>query len=319
MGKKESLLKSMGGAMAEVFSGSAQATQQTDGGTGHLSIVANAGKLAGRANSRTFGTMELDRIIPDPTQPREHFDQEAMEELIGSVKAKGVLSPLKVRWSEEHDRWIIIYGERRYRAAKEAGLAVVPCIFVEGDVSEADRLEEQIIENKIRQNLTAVEEGQACQRLMNLNGWTGKDLAEKLHLSPSSVSRVLAIIEELPKDVQQKVAEGKISPTAAYEITKLDSEDEKREVAAKVEAEGLSREDTVKVVREQKRRKPTSKQPAQRTKKVTGPTEEVFKTKAGVKVVLTAKKRVSDATLLEALTYAEEQIRQRITKEKEAA
>ena len=86
----------------------------------------------GRTRDRLAGHMEIDRIIPDPDQPRKFFSEESLEQLAASLKKTGQLQPIRVRWSEEHAKWVIISGERRYRAALLAGLKTVSCSFSTG-------------------------------------------------------------------------------------------------------------------------------------------------------------------------------------------
>jgi len=97
---------------------------------------------------------------------------------------KGQLAPIRVRWSDELGKWVIIAGERRWRATKLAGLPTIECYFHAGELSRAETLEQQLIENLLREDLKPIEEAKAFQSLMNLNGWNGKQVAQTLHVPP---------------------------------------------------------------------------------------------------------------------------------------
>ena len=114
-----------------------------------LSPVAMAKDIGRRAN-RSFGRIEIDRVQPDPDQPRVEFSAEALQNLTDSIREKGQLAPIRVRWSDERNTWLIISGERRWRACKQAGLKMIDCNFQEQALSETQILEEQRIENLLR-------------------------------------------------------------------------------------------------------------------------------------------------------------------------
>ena len=104
-------------------------------------------RLRGLVKSRNAAEIALDRIVPDPDQPREAFDEESIDRLAGSLRTRGVLQPLRVRWSEEQSRYVLIAGERRWRAAARAGLSAVPCVIHETAVDHHELLALQLIEN----------------------------------------------------------------------------------------------------------------------------------------------------------------------------
>lgn len=187
-----------------------------------LSPVANA-KDVGRRALRTFGTLTVDSIMADPSQPRQHFDEEELQRLANSLKEKGQMHPIHVRWVEEHQKWIIISGERRFRASKLAGIETVQCKFVEGTQSDAEILEQQLIENLMREDLTPLEEAKGFDQLRKLTGWTNKQVAESLRVPESKLTRRLALLK-LPLAIQQEVEAGRLAARAAYEISKLGDE-----------------------------------------------------------------------------------------------
>jgi len=168
---------------------------------------------AGRSRMMNAAKIELDRIVADP-QHRETFDPAGLEKLAASMKQQGQLQPCRVRWDEGRGKYVIIAGERRFRAAEIAELPHLECVIVEGDISESDMLREQIIENAIREDLLPCEQARAYMALMTSEGWQGKQLADEIHVDPATVSRALKLLELSPED-QQRVDAGELSPTAA--------------------------------------------------------------------------------------------------------
>ena len=191
-----------------------------------LSPVPNA-KDVGRRALRNFGTLAIESVIPDPAQPRTEFDEEQIAQLAKSIKEKGQLHPIHVRWSESHEKWIIISGERRYRATKVAGLPSINCQFQEQELSKTEILEQQLIENLLREDLKPIEEARAFDELMKLNGWSGKELSDAIRVNQSKVTRSLALLK-LPQDIQDQVESGTLSPRAAYELSKLPDDEQRR-------------------------------------------------------------------------------------------
>ncbi|MEJ7590679.1 MAG: ParB/RepB/Spo0J family partition protein [Planctomycetaceae bacterium] len=194
-----------------------------------LSPVPDARDM-GRRPLRGFGRVDIHQVIPDPKQPRTEFDNEAISSLAANIKAKGQLHPIHVRWSEEAERWVIVSGERRWRAARSAGLTTVDCFFHEQPLSTGQVLELQLIENLMREDLRPIEEAKAFQSLMDLNNWNGKQLAEALQIPASKVSRSLALLD-LPAEFQQQVDTGQIAARTAYELSRLVNEDDRQELA----------------------------------------------------------------------------------------
>lgn len=184
-----------------------------------LSPVARR-KDIGRRGNRSFGQIEIDRVQPDPDQPRVEFDNEALAQLSGSIRDKGQLAPIRVRWSDDLSTWLIISGERRWRACKQAGLKTIDCYFQESALSPTQILEEQLIENLLRVDLKPSEEAESFQKLMSVNNWNGKQLATALNISPTRVSRTLSLLK-LPHHVRVRIDKGEISSRAGYELSKL--------------------------------------------------------------------------------------------------
>jgi ParB family chromosome partitioning protein len=184
---------------------------------------------------RNFGRVDIDLVEPDPDQPRLEFSEEAIERLAQSIRDKGQLTPIRVRWSAELEKWVIISGERRWRATRRAGLPVIECYFHEGDLNRSEILEQQLIENLLREDLSPIEEAKAYRSLIELNSWTGKQVADALRIPPSKVSRNLALLQ-LPTDLQHGIESGQLAASTAYELTKLANDDVRRELAQRAMA-----------------------------------------------------------------------------------
>lgn len=216
-----------------------------------LSPVASS-KDVGRRPLRDYGAVRLDQVIPDPSQPRAEFPQETIDDLAESIKKKQ-LAPIRVRWSPDHDKWIIICGERRWKAAKAANLEMIECCFVDGALSDAQILEEQLVENLLREDLSPIEQARGFSALMDLHGWNGKQVAQSLRIQASTVSRALALLD-LPSDVQDNVDSGKLAARSAYEISRIEDEDVRRELARQ-SANGMTLKETQQAVRERNSKK----------------------------------------------------------------
>lgn len=228
-----------------------------------LSPVASP-KDIGRRPLRGLGRIDIEQIIPDPDQPRTDFDSEALTVLGENLQAKGQMHPLHVRWSEEKRRWIIISGERRWRAARQVGLATVDCFFHEEPLSKSQVLELQLIENLLREDLSPLEEARAFETLLKLNGWTSKQLAETVRIPASKVSRSLALLK-LPDEIQQQVEAGTVPARTAYELSKLKDTDAQRRLAEDSVRGQLTTTGALRAVRQRQGRLAPSSRTTQQT------------------------------------------------------
>lgn len=218
-------------------------------------------KEEGRQAQESVFAIRLDRIVPDPDQPRKEFNPEELAALASSLRDTGQLQPIRVRWDAAIERWVIISGERRYRAARIAGLETVDCVEVKGALAETDIRRSQLIENCIREDLKPLEQASAFRELMTMNGWTGKELAEALHLPPSAVTQALALLK-LPPEVRDMVEGEAISASTAYEIQKLEDPAKQRRLAERVVTEKLTRAQTVEAARRLKgKSRPLARRP----------------------------------------------------------
>ena len=199
-----------------------------------------AHKFDGRRRLDAAGMIRLDRIIPDADQPRTEFDAAELERLAESLKARGQLQPIRVRYDAQVDRYIVIAGERRYRAALLAGLESIACIEADA-ASPEDILEDQLVENALRSDLKPVEQAHAYRRLLTARNLTHRQLAERLHVGHASIARALALLD-LPELIQAKVESGAIAANTAYELSKVDDPGEQAELAREAEAGRLKRD-----------------------------------------------------------------------------
>ena len=208
----------------------------------------------------------ISSISPNPRQPRTVFDEDALNELIASIKEIGILQPPVVRKVSE-GRYELVMGERRFRAAKAAGLTTIPVIIRQTPDNEL--LREALIENIHRSQLNPLEEAAAYAGLLTDFGCTHDELATKLGRSRPLISNMLRLLN-LPPTVQRKVAAGVISAGHARALLGLSDEKEIEKLANRIVAEGLSVRATEEIVA------------------IAGPAKKSAKTKAKVGISGTA-------------------------------
>ena len=183
-----------------------------------------------------FALVPVDSVEPNPRQPREHFDEEAMAELVTSVREVGMLQPVVVR-EVAAGRYQLIMGERRWRAAREAGLTEVPAIV--RDTDDDHLLRDALLENLHRQQLNPLEEAAAYEQLLEDFGTTHEELASRIGRSRSQVTNTLRLLR-LPPAVQRRVAAGVLSAGHARALLALDDAGAQDRLASRIVAEGLS-------------------------------------------------------------------------------
>ena len=205
-------------------------------------------RVQGLARDKRLNKVPTDRIVADPEQPRKEFEPGAIERLAESLKVRGQLQPCTVYWDEGKGVYVLLIGERRWRAAAHAGLTDLLCIVLERRPEPRERLTLQLIENLLREDLAPVEQARAYREMMRLNEWGTNQLARELHIPPSAVSQALSLLE-LPAPIQEKIDSGQLAPSVGYELSKLDDPDRQAELAGRVATEGLTREATVAEVR----------------------------------------------------------------------
>lgn len=197
------------------------------------------------AATSEFGAVyrEIDpkHIEPNPRQPRQVFDEEALAEMVHSIKEFGVMQPIVVRElpdSGDGARYQLVMGERRWRASQEAGLSVIPAIVRE--TAEGDMLRDALLENIHRAQLNPLEEAAAYQQLLEEFGVTHDELAVRIGRSRPLISNMIRLLR-LPIAVQRRVAAGVLSAGHARALLALEGGPERQEeLAARIVAEGLS-------------------------------------------------------------------------------
>ncbi|MEK7549524.1 MAG: ParB/RepB/Spo0J family partition protein [Patescibacteria group bacterium] len=185
----------------------------------------------------------IGKIVPNPHQPRLHFDEEKLKELADSIKEHGILQPLVV--TEENGQYELIAGERRLQASKRAGLTMVPVIIRKA--GEQEKLELAIIENIQRHNLNPIEEAKAYLRLIDEFGLQQDAVGKKMGKSRSAVANTVRLLH-LPIEIQRAVAEGKISEGHAKALLSIENPEKQRAVFDLIIKEELTvRETELKV------------------------------------------------------------------------
>jgi ParB family transcriptional regulator, chromosome partitioning protein len=254
---------------------------------------------------RSTGEIEITKIFSDPDQPRKNFDPEALERLADDIKKRGQLQAIGVRWNEESSRWVIIYGERRWRAMQLAKIDTIKCRFFLEPIEEKELRSIALVENLQREQLKPLEEAVAYRDLMAVNSWKAKEVSEYLNISPTKISRALKLLE-LPEEVQAKVDSGDLAPSTAYQVAK-EKRPEKRDaliaqaVAGTID-EAAARKATTRT------RNESQGGIARRS------TNETFIVTHGIRVTVAGRKAVGEHGVLESLLEAVEQQRAKIGK-----
>ncbi|MDS1271467.1 ParB/RepB/Spo0J family partition protein [Lipingzhangella sp. LS1_29] len=175
-------------------------------------------------------------VVPNPRQPRQHFDDEALAELTASIVEVGLLQPIVVRKrsSQEHE---LVMGERRWRASQEAGLDYIPAIV--RDIGNDELLRNALLENLHRQELNPLEEAAAYQQLLDDFGATHDELARRIGRSRPHITNTLRLLNLSPP-VQRRVAAGVITAGHARALLSVEDSEQQDELARRIVAEGLS-------------------------------------------------------------------------------
>ena len=246
----------------------------------------------GRHRLKDSYWIEIKRVQPDPAQPRKKFDPAKLQELADSIAQIGFLQPLTVRWDETLEKYVIINGERRWRAAQLAGKPEVPCWVKKPD---SDRiLLHQLSENWQRADLHPFEIADSIAQLRDLD-YTQEQIAKLTGKNQSEVSKLLALLN-LDPEVQKAAREdgtGTLTRRHLYATAKLAEAHDQRELIDTIREEQLTAEETEKIVAEKKGRRPK--------KKGAPVTQKRFATSKATVAVTFRKKHVSDADVIAAL------------------
>ena len=198
------------------------------------------GSLIDEANAEVGSTtpdnvLDIASVHPNPNQPRKNFDTSALEELTDSIKQNGILQPILVR--KVGESYEIVAGERRYQAAKAAGLTEVPVIV--RDISDEDVFQLALIENLQRSDLDPIEEAQGYQHLIKQNGMTQEQLAKAVSKSRSTITNSLRLLD-LPESVQELMSSRELTAGHARAILAVPTVEGRIKLAKKVVEERLS-------------------------------------------------------------------------------
>lgn len=211
--------------------GSAAGPAAAAGGTGN----GDGPSIAAVAGAR-FAEVDVEAIRPNPRQPRTNFDEDSLDELVASLREVGMLQPIVVRPADDGG-FEVVMGERRWRAARQAGLLVVPAIIRE--TPDDALLLDALLENLHRQQLNPLEEAAAYQQLLEEFGATHEELATRIGRSRSQVTNTLRLLG-LPPTVQRRLAAGVLSAGHARALLAVTDPAEQERLADRVVAEGLS-------------------------------------------------------------------------------
>ena len=185
---------------------------------------------------KNFIMLNLDEIIPNTNQPRKFFEEEKLAQLAESMEQRGILQPIIVR--KTNGKYEVVAGERRFRAAEKIGLEQMPAMVV-GDLSDQEMLEVSIVENLQRDDLNPLELAQGYNRLLNEFGVTQLELAGRIGKDRSSIANTLRLLQ-LPDEIKDKIAHGKLREGHARAILALQSEKEQLLLARRILEEDLS-------------------------------------------------------------------------------
>jgi ParB family chromosome partitioning protein len=186
----------------------------------------------------------IEEVHPNPFQPRKAFSDEQLQELVDSIREKGILQPLLVR--RRSDGYELIAGERRWRAAQRAGLREIPILV--RDVSDSEMLEISLIENIQREDLNPIEEAEAYKRLMEQFHLTQEEISKKVGKDRSTIANTVRLLK-LPPEIKLSLAEGKITMGHARAFLSLDGVDKQRLLWKKLLSAGLSVRQTESLVK----------------------------------------------------------------------
>lgn len=245
--------------------------------------VQNSGNSAAGGSQETL--VKITSVEPNRKQPRKTFDEDSLQELSDSIKQVGLIQPILVQ--DRKDHYEIIAGERRWRAAKLAGLKEVPVII--RDYSEQEIMEISLIENIQREDLNPIEEAQAYKRLLTEFNLKQDEVAERVSKSRTAVTNSIRLLKLCDK-VQQMVIDDMISTGHARALLSVEDPEEQFELAQKIFDEKLSVRDVEKLVKNLHKPEKAKKKPDDRTMQVIyQDIEDKLKQRLSTKVTVTPK------------------------------
>jgi len=223
-------------------------------GRGLGALLSSPGPASAEAPGAAAVELPIDAIAPNPHQPRKDFNDKALLDLSASLRQSGVLQPVVVRRFGEG--YQLIVGERRWRAAKLAGITRIPAVIRE--VSDAQSLELALVENLLREDLNPMEEAEAYQRLLAEFGWTQEELAQRVARDRSSVANCVRLLK-LPELIQADLRAGRLTMGHARALLSLDSPAEQLRLREQILAHSWSVRTTEEGV-QAKRARPARRQ-----------------------------------------------------------
>jgi len=247
-------------------------------------------KVKGEEKNRAgLVTLAVEDILPGDNQPRQIFNEVALQELANSIQKFGVLQPIVVRQKGSH--YEIIAGERRWRASQKAGLHSVPCVI--SDIAEADTLTVALIENVQREDLNAIEEAEAYQRLTETLGFTQAQVAEAVGKERATVANTLRLLK-LPKSIRENVINNELSMGHARAILSLKDPKQMERLAREAMSKNWSVRQTEKsITGKKKKASEKAKEPSaaekdlrHRLQRVFGAKVEINQTKGKGKILV---------------------------------
>jgi ParB family chromosome partitioning protein len=275
-------------------------------------IPEESAKYQGCTRIKSALLIQVDRIAPDPNQPRKEFEADSLGQLADSLRERGQLQPIRVRWDAAMERWVIIAGERRWRASVQAGLPTITAIEATKPLTDDEILEEQLIENCVREDLKPIEQARAYKALIDSRGISQRQLAEKLRIAQATVAKSLALLT-LPEEIQASVDASEIGPAEAYQLSRIEDPGQQVRMAREVRAGRLNRDEI------EERTRATRKGRGDAKGKVKKVTTRVFKTVGGPRVTVEFKKGLDGSSLVAALREALAQAEQEMNATGEAA
>ena len=193
--------------------------------------------LGPESEPSTNGALEIpiEHVLPNPRQPRKRFDGPALTELTDSIRSSGVIQPIVVR--RTGDAYELIAGERRWRAAKQAGLATIPAVV--RDVTNAESLELALVENLLREDLNPIEAAEGYRQLLADFGWTQEQLGQRIGKDRSSIANALRLLR-LPEPIQEDLRSGRLTMGHALSLLSLTSHAEQMKLREQILAHSWS-------------------------------------------------------------------------------
>ena len=249
-------------------------------------------------NKKSIFNIELSLIKPNENQPRQEFEENSLEELKNSIKQYGVIQPIVVRKKEE--KYEIIAGERRWRAAKAAKLEEIPCIIK--DVNDKQAMKLALIENIQRENLNPIEEAHAFKELMKDYKLTQEELADEIGKSRSYIANIIRLLN-LDEEIVDYIAEGKITSGHGRALLGIKNKEERLKIADSIVNNKINVRETEKMVKDVNKKK-SKPMKIERDPFILEIEEKLIRT-LGTKVKLSAKR---DGGKIEIEFYSDEDL-----------